>query len=208
MSRRVAVLASGAGTNLQALLDHGPPIDVTAVVTDRPEVGALARADAAGVPSQHIDFGAYPDRGSWERDLTEALTEVSPDVVVLAGFMRVLSADVVARWPMVNVHPSLLPAFPGARAIRAALDHGVKVSGTTVHFVEEDVDAGPIIAQQAVDVEPDDTVESLQQRIQAVEHRLLPRCVTWLCEDRLEVRGRHVRLRDAAFPSASEGARP
>lgn len=193
MTGRVAVLASGTGSNLQVLLDHGDPIEVVGVLVDRPGAGALDRAAAAGVEGRVIDFAAYDARDRWETELVEALAALEPDVVVLAGFMRILGPETVRRWSTVNVHPSLLPAFPGAKAVEQALAHGVKVSGATVHLVDEDVDSGPIIAQQAVPVHPDDEPATLHARIQGVEHALLPQCVRWLVEGRLRVEGRHVR---------------
>lgn len=192
MSGRVVVLASGSGSNLQALLDHGDPIEVVRVLVDRPRAGALDRAAAAGIAGAAVDFAAYDERAAWDRDLLAAVAAADPDVVVLAGFMRLLSPEIVRRWPMLNVHPSLLPAFPGARAVQQALAHGVKVTGATVHFVDEGVDTGPIVAQQAVAVETDDTVASLHARIQPVEHALLPRCVAWQVRGDLRVDGRHV----------------
>lgn len=192
MSGRVVVLASGSGSNLQALLDHGDPIEVVRVLVDRPGVGARDRAAGAGVGAAAVDFAAYADRGAWDRDLLAAVAAASPDVVVLAGFMRLLAPDIVRRWPTLNVHPSLLPAFPGARAVEQALTHGVKVTGATVHFVDEGVDTGPIVAQQAVAVAPDDSVASLHARIQPVEHALLPQCVAWQLAGDLRVEGRHV----------------
>lgn len=193
MSGRVVVLASGSGSNLQALLDHGEPIEVVRVVVDRPGAGALDRAAAAGVDGRVVDYAGFDDRAAWERELLATVGDAEPDAVVLAGFMRLLGPQAVRRWPMLNVHPSLLPAFPGARAVEQALAHGVKVTGATVHLVDEGVDSGPIVAQHAVPVAADDTVESLHARIQPVEHELLPRCVAWQVEGRLEVDGRHVR---------------
>nr|MBA2529152.1 phosphoribosylglycinamide formyltransferase [Euzebyales bacterium] len=134
------------------------------------------------------------DRAAWEAELAATVAAAGPDLVVLAGFMRILPGAFVARWPTLNVHPSLLPAFPGAHAVREALAYGVKVTGATVHFVVEQVDAGPIVAQQGVAVAPDDTPDTLHARIQVVERRLLPDCVALFCADRLAVDGRHVRI--------------
>ncbi|MBW3601971.1 MAG: phosphoribosylglycinamide formyltransferase, partial [Actinobacteria bacterium] len=175
---RVVVLVSGSGSNLQALLDTpavGPLVGL--VVSDRPGAGGLARARSAGLPAECVDLDAHADRARWEARLRDVVAAAQPGLVVLAGLMRVLSAAFVRRWPVVNVHPSLLPAFPGAHAVADALEHGVRVSGATVHFVDEQIDHGPIIAQRAVPVRDDDTVASLHARIQAVEHRLLPACV-------------------------------
>jgi phosphoribosylglycinamide formyltransferase 1 len=192
---RIAVLISGAGSNLQALLDH-PDVgaQLALVVSDRPGVRGLQRAEQAGVPTAVAAFADHSDRGEWERALTEAVAACEPDLVVLAGFMRILSADFVNRWPVLNVHPSLLPAFPGARAVEEALAWGVKVTGCTVHFVDEQVDHGPIVAQEAVPVGEGDDAEVLHERIRAVEHRLLPHCVHLFCQGHLRLEGRHVRI--------------
>ena len=192
LRQRLVVLASGSGTNLQALLD-APDLggEVVGVVSDRADAGALARARRHGLPADTVVLG--DDREAWEADLAEAVAAHTPDLVILAGFMRVLSGKFVHRWPLVNVHPSLLPAFPGAHAIDDALAWGVKLTGATVHFVDEQVDHGPIIAQEAVEVRPDDTAVSLHARVQAVEHRLLPACVRAFCAGRLHIDGRHVR---------------
>jgi len=190
--KRIVVLASGSGTNLQALLD-APDLcgDVAGVVSDRPDAGALARAAARGVPTDAVPLDG--DRGAWEAALTDRVAALQPDLVVLAGFMRVLSGAFVQRWPVVNIHPSLLPAFPGAHAVGEALAWGVKVTGVTVHFVDELVDHGPIIAQEAVPVHDGDTPETLHARLQKVEHQLLPDVVRDWCSGRLIRDGRHVR---------------
>jgi phosphoribosylglycinamide formyltransferase 1 len=194
--RRIVVLASGSGSNLQALLDADDLGGrIVLVASDRASAGALQRAAAAGVDTATVEPAEHADRRTWDAALRARVAEAQPDVVVLAGFMRVLSADWIEAWPLLNTHPSLLPAFPGARAVEDALAHGVKVTGATVHLVVEAVDAGPIVAQAPVEVRPDDTVETLHARIRAVEHRLLPQAVRWLCDDRLVVDGRHVRLR-------------
>lgn len=194
--KRIVVLLSGSGTNLQALLDADDlGGDIVLVVSDRPGAGGLERARAAGVPTAVVAPADHPDRPCWEAALREVVAAASPDLVVLAGFMRILSGAFVTRWPVINVHPSLLPAFPGAHAPRDALAWGAKVTGCTVHLVDEEVDHGPIIAQEAVPVEPGDDETSLHRRIQAVEHRLLPDCVRLWCTDRLAVHGREVRIR-------------
>jgi phosphoribosylglycinamide formyltransferase-1 len=196
MGKRLVVLASGSGSNAQALLDRDDlGGSVAAVVTDVATAGVIARAEAAGVEAVCVDRAAYPDRATWEAALIDAVAQREPDLVVLAGFMRILSGAFVSRWPILNVHPSLLPSFPGAKAVEDALAHGVKVTGVTVHFVVEEVDAGPIVAQQAVPIEPGDTPDSLHDRIKAVEHRLLPDAVALFCTDRLTVDGRTVRIR-------------
>jgi phosphoribosylglycinamide formyltransferase 1 len=204
-SRRIAVLVSGSGTNLEALdgaIAGDPSFGgrIVVVASDRPDCGGIQRARSAGTPTVASAIGDHPDRGSWERHLLVRLERHTPEIVVLAGFMRILSADFVARWPhrIVNVHPSLLPAFPGADAVRQALVHGVKVTGSTIHLVDEQVDHGPIVAQRALRIVEDDDEESLHARLRAIEHELLPAVVKALCHDRLVVEGRHVHLVPAA----------
>lgn len=196
MAKRLVVLISGAGSNLRALLaasDLGG--EVVRTVADRPEAEGLALAEAAGVEAVSVDFSGFEDRAEWERALAEVVEEAEPDVVVLAGFMRILSAAFVRRWTIVNVHPSLLPAFRGPRAVHDALQWGVKVTGVTVHLVDEHVDHGPILVQECVPVDEEDSVDTLHTRLRDVEHRLLPNCVALLCQDRVAVDGRLVRIR-------------
>jgi phosphoribosylaminoimidazolecarboxamide formyltransferase/IMP cyclohydrolase len=173
---RLVVLASGAGTTLQAVLDacHEPAYGarVVAVGTDRLGTGAQRRAEAAGIPVFTVRLEDHVDRDTFNAATAAAIAAAEPDLLVLAGYMKILDKQVIGRFPTVNTHPSLLPSFPGAHAIRDALDHGVKVSGVTVHWVDEGVDTGPIIAQAAVDVLPGDNEDSLRTRIQAVERGL------------------------------------
>jgi phosphoribosylglycinamide formyltransferase-1 len=174
----IGVLVSGTGSNLQALIDAGLP--VSAVASNRREAPALQRARDAGIPAATFSLDCHADRA--ERDLVMAtwLEEHGVELVVLAGYMHLLTESCLQRFPgpIVNVHPALLPAFPGARAIDDALAAGVETTGVTVHFVDEGLDTGPVIAQEAVQVEPRATLE---ERIHAVEHRLLPRIVRELC---------------------------
>jgi len=195
---RVGVLVSGTGTNLQALLDAQArgelaPATIAAVISNRPEVPALGRAAAAGVPAEVVDHRGLA-REAFEDRLLARLAAHRADAVVLAGFMRVLTPHFVDRFPLriVNTHPSLLPAFPGAHALEDALAHGVKLTGVTVHFVDASLDGGPIIAQAAVPVEDGDDAAALRARIQREEHRLLPRVVQRLAAGRLSCQGRHV----------------
>ncbi|MEX0834998.1 MAG: phosphoribosylglycinamide formyltransferase [Nitriliruptor sp.] len=199
---RLAVLVSGSGTNLAALLsavaqdpDFGG--EVVVVASDRPDAGGLQRADDAGIATVVEPLADHPDRAAWETTLRRRIEEHRPDAVVLAGFMRILSGAFLSGWPdrVINTHPSILPAFRGAHAVRDALEHGVRLTGSTVHLVDEEVDHGPIIAQRAVEVREDDDETSLHERIKHVEHELLPACVKLLCQGRLEVAGRHVRVR-------------
>jgi phosphoribosylglycinamide formyltransferase-1 len=172
------VLVSGEGSNLQALLDEGLP--VAAVASNRSGVRALERAAAAGVPAQAFELGDRPDREARDTAMADWLQEQGVSLVVCAGYMHLLTPAFLRRFPqqIVNVHPSLLPAFPGARAIDDALAAGVETTGVTVHLVDEGLDSGPVIEQQTVAVEPRATLE---QRIHAVEHRLLPKVVRALC---------------------------
>lgn len=194
--KRLVVLISGSGTNLQALLDRDDlGGEVVSVLSDRAGAGGLDRARKRRVKAAVVPFAEYPERRAWEEALADRVAVAAPDLVVLAGFMKVLSPRFVERWPIMNLHPSLLPAFPGAHAVADALAWGVRLSGCTVHFVDEQVDHGPIILQEAVPVLDDDTEASLHARIQRVEHRLLPAAIQAFCHDRLQIDGRQVRFR-------------
>lgn len=195
------MLASGEGSNLQALLDDpvvGPRIVL--VVSDRPGARALERARRAGVRAELLDPVGFPDREAHERALLGLLDAAGITHVALAGYMRVLGPVVVEafRDRMLNVHPSLLPSFPGAHAVRDALAHGVKVTGVTVHLVDEEVDHGPIVAQEAVPVREGDDEAVLHARLHEVEHRLYPAAMRALLEGRLAVRGRAVTVMETA----------
>jgi len=174
----IGVLVSGEGTNLQALVDAGLPI--AAVASNRAGVPALQRAEAAGIPTRVFELDDYADRGARDRELADWLLLRGVELVVLAGYMHLLTPSFLDRFPdrIVNVHPSLLPAFPGARAVEDALAAGVDTTGVTVHFVDEGLDTGAVIRQEPVAVEPRAT---LLDRIHAVEHRLLPEVVEELC---------------------------
>lgn len=192
---RIVVLASGSGTNLQALLDDpSPDWTVVGVVTDRPGVGSLERAEVAGIPSEVVAWADHDGRDAFTAAINNAAHGFDPDFIVLAGFMRILGRSAIERFPnrIINVHPSLLPAFRGDHAVRDALEYGVTVTGVTVHFVDEKLDHGPIICQEAVDVLPGDDEATLHARIQQVEHRLLPMAVQGLALGELQVVGRKV----------------
>jgi phosphoribosylglycinamide formyltransferase 1 len=198
---RIAVLASGAGTNLQALLDDpmtGPWIVL--VASDRPGAGALDRARTRGIKAVVLDAGHRPSREEFDRSLTRMLEDEAIEYVVLAGFMRLLGPQIVRAFSdrILNVHPALLPAFPGAHAVRDALAWGVRLTGATVHLVDEEIDHGPIVLQEPVPVLPGDDEMSLHRRIQAVEYRLLPAAVRLLVEGSLEVEGRRVRVLESS----------
>jgi phosphoribosylglycinamide formyltransferase 1 len=177
----IGVLVSGEGTNLQALLEAGLP--VVAVASNKAEARALARARAAGVAAASFPLEDYPHRATRDAAMAAWLAGCGVDLVVLAGFMHLLTPAFLERFPerIVNVHPSLLPAFPGARAVEEQLAAGVEESGATVHLVDEGVDSGPILRQERVPVAADDTPETLHERIKQAEHRLLPQVVAELC---------------------------
>jgi phosphoribosylglycinamide formyltransferase-1 len=181
---RLVVLASGSGTTLQAILDD-PELgaQVVAAGTDVPGCPAMHRAEAADVPTFAVALRDHPDRAAWNDELSARIAKYEPDLVVLAGFMRVLAPEVVTRFRIVNTHPALLPAFPGAHAVRDALAAGVGTTGVTVHWVDDGVDTGPVIAQQPVPIEPGDDEDVLRERIQAVEKPLYLRTLKELCRE-------------------------
>jgi phosphoribosylglycinamide formyltransferase-1 len=179
---RVGVLASGAGTNLQAILDHvhgREGVEVVAVGSDKPEAQALERAQAAGVESAVFIRDAFPDRRARDVAMAEWLVERGVGLVVLAGYMQLLAPAFLHRFPqrVINVHPALLPAFPGIGAIRQALDYGVKVFGVTIHFVDEGVDSGPIILQAAIELPDATDADEVHDLLRPIEHRLLPEAI-------------------------------
>jgi phosphoribosylglycinamide formyltransferase-1 len=200
----VGVLASGSGTNLQALIgaaargDLGPA-RLAVVVVNVAGCGALERATQAGIPSFVVDHKAFASREGFDAALVESLRQHGVELVVLAGFMRLLTPVFLQAFPhrIVNIHPALLPAFPGTHAQKQSFDYGVKISGCTVHFVDTGTDTGPIIAQSVVPVLESDDEESLRSRILAEDHRLLPTVVRAVAEGRVTVEGRRVRVRGA-----------
>jgi phosphoribosylglycinamide formyltransferase-1 len=196
---RIAVLISGAGTNLQALLDtvHGEPVapgspdvvEIVGVASSRADAAGLERAGRAGVETAVFAIANHPDRGARDRALGDWLEGRGAQLVVLAGFMELLGPELVRRFAgrMVNVHPSLLPAFPGVRAIEQAVEHGVKVTGVTVHFVDEHLDNGPIVLQEALELPYPAPIAEIEQRVHEVEHRLLPRAVRLIAAGRVRL---------------------
>lgn len=198
---RLGVLASGRGSNLQAILDAIDagrcPARVVVVVSDRAGAAALDRARRAGIEAVHVDPQAYPDRAAFDQAVLAILTKHDVELVCLAGYMRLLSPGFVAafRDRILNVHPALLPAFRGLHAQSQALDHGAKVTGATIHFVDEGIDTGPILLQAAVPVLEDDTEATLSARILVEEHRLYPQAIRLYAEGRLAIDGRRVRVR-------------
>ena len=195
MGERIAVLVSGSGTNLQALLDDpvcGPRIVL--VLSDRPDVGALDRAAGRGVETAVIEPKDFPERDAFDGAVADLLLGRGIDVIVSAGYLRLLGPAVLdvygGRW--LNVHPSLLPAFPGMHGVADALEYGVKVTGVTVFLVDEGMDTGPVVLQEPIEVRDDDDGDSLEARVHEVEHRLLPAATAALVEGRLRVQGRRV----------------
>ena len=200
--KRLAILISGRGSNMAAILDavKAGRIDaqVAGVISNRPDAGGLTIAARNGVATAVVDHTLSPNRDDFERALGTAIDALSPDLVVLAGFMRVLSPGFVARYErrMINIHPSLLPMYPGLGTHRRALEDGIKVHGCSVHFVTSEVDHGPIVAQAAVPVRDDDDEASLAARVLETEHRILVAAIGWFCEDRLVIEGHRVRVKD------------
>jgi len=198
--KTISVLISGRGSNLAALLAamRGGTLNgtITHVIADRPDAAGLAIAREHGVERTVVDHRSHASRAAFDAALTAAIKAAAPNLVVLAGFMRVLGPDIVAHYAgrMINVHPSLLPLYPGLHTHRRALADGVRVHGCTVHFVTPAVDAGPIIAQGAVPVLDDDDETALAARVLAVEHRVLPAVVAWFCAGRLVLDGARVRV--------------
>jgi len=203
---KVGVLISGRGSNLQALLDAaaqpGFPAEIAVVVSNRADAGGLARAERAGVRTVILEHTRYPDRDSFDRAIEAALNEAGVGLVCLAGFMRLLSDGFCKRWHdrLINIHPSLLPAFKGMHVHEAALKAGVRISGCTVHFVRPAVDSGPIIVQAAVPVLADDTPDALADRILAAEHRIYPLALRLIAEGRVSVANERVLIAGGHAP--------
>ena len=201
MAFRIAVLASGTGSNLQALLDkvHGRDgIEIVCVGSNKPDARALERAREAGIETAVFPRGDYPGREARDDAMADWIESQGAELLVLAGFMEILSAGFIQRFRgrIVNVHPSLLPAFPGLDSIQQALDYGVQLTGVTVHFVEEGVDTGPIVLQEAFDLPYHRDIEAVETRVHQIEHELLPRAVRLIAAGAVELDGRRVRIRD------------
>lgn len=201
--KKIAVLASGSGSNLQAILDAIERGDirgaqVAVVVSDRKNAYALERARQRNIPVKHLSGKSYVSREEYDRDLVTYLEEMQTDLVVLAGFMRLMTPYFVLAYQnrIMNIHPSLLPAFPGAHGVADALAYGVKVTGCTVHFVDEGMDTGPIIVQEAIPVLDDDTAETLHERIHTLEHRLYPKAIDLWVRGKITIQGRRCVIND------------
>jgi phosphoribosylglycinamide formyltransferase-1 len=196
----IGVLASGSGTNLEAIaqaIDDGrAPAQIVLVLSDNPDAFALERARRRSIPTRVVLLSDYPDRPSYDRAIAEVLEVAQVDLVVLAGYMKLAGPELMRafRGRIMNIHPALLPSFPGTHGVRDTLEHGVKVSGVTVHFVDEGLDTGPIIVQEAVPVEEGDDEATLHNRIHLAEYRQYPRAIRLFAEGRLEIDGSKVRV--------------
>ena len=194
---KIGVLASGSGSNLQTLIDQlhrdeSCEIEISVVISDQKKAYALSRAKQAGIPSYIVSAQNFADRHAFDEKISELLNVHAVELIVLAGFMKLLQPAFVQRYSnrIVNIHPALLPAFPGAHPVADTLAYGAKVSGVTVHFVDEGMDTGPIIAQKSVPVFDDDDEESLHARLQVEEHKLYPTVIKWYAENRISFVGR------------------
>jgi phosphoribosylglycinamide formyltransferase-1 len=198
--KKIVILISGRGTNMEAVVRaaarEGWPAEVRAVVSNRPDAGGLGFAAANDIETAVVDHRQYADRAAFDRALAAAIDQFAPDLVVLAGFMRVLTDGFVNHYAgrMLNIHPSLLPCFPGLRTHQQALDAGVRVHGASVHFVTPTLDHGPVVAQAAVPVMAGDDAAALAKRVLAAEHVIYPRAVRWFVEGRLAIDGERVVL--------------
>jgi phosphoribosylglycinamide formyltransferase-1 len=201
MTKRIAVLASGRGSNFQAVIDAiacgTVPAKCVALITDNPRAYAIDRAKMAGIPVTVVDYSSFPSRKEYEKSLLDAMEHARADLFILAGYMRILGEGIARKFPgkMINIHPALLPSFTGLHAQRQAILHGVKVSGCTVHFVDECLDGGPVILQRCVPLIEGDDEDSLADRILEQEHLCLPEAIRLFCDDRLTIEGRVVRIR-------------
>lgn len=190
---KIGVLISGSGSNLQAIIDRIDQgtldAEIVLVISSRPDAFGLTRAEKAGIPTLALNREVYQDAPAANKRIADALKEAGAEYVIMAGYMRKLTNEVLDAYPdkVVNLHPALLPSFKGAHAIEDAFNFGVKVTGITVHFANEDYDKGPIIAQRAVQVREDDTLDSLEERIHEAEHALYPEVISWLAAGRVQI---------------------
>lgn len=212
--KRIVILISGRGSNMEALLKADLPATIATVISNVPDAPGLATARAHGVATAVVDHRVHPERALFDAALASEIDTHAPDLVVLAGFMRVLTHAFVARYAgrLLNIHPSLLPAFPGLHTHRRAIEAGVRIHGCTVHFVTSELDHGPILVQAAVPVQPGDTEETLAARVLVQEHRIYPQSVRWFCEGRVrlaaggrvDVDGAHAASGALISPAAGE----
>ncbi|BCT69284.1 Phosphoribosylglycinamide formyltransferase [Nitrosospira sp. NRS527] len=202
--KSLVILISGRGSNMQALIEAKLPVRIAAVISNKPDAPGLEIAKMHGYETRVLDQRSYSERRAFDAALADAIDAYEPDLIVLAGFMRILGDDFVDRYrgKLMNVHPSLLPAFPGLHSHRQALQEGVKIHGCTVHFVTSQMDRGPIIVQAAVQILPDDTEETLAARVLQQEHRIYPAAVRWFMEDRLKLSDNHVEVSNAGIDNS------
>ena len=198
--KRIVILISGRGSNMQAILEAKLPVQVAAVIANKEDAAGLQTAASHGIPTAVLSHKGYTSREAFDADLAKLIDSYQPDLVVLAGFMRILSEGFVRHYEnrMINIHPSLLPAFTGLSTHARAIQEGVKVHGCSVHFVTPELDHGPIICQAVVPVLDDDTEETLSKRVLACEHQIYPQAVRWFAEDRLTVAGNRVNVKNHA----------
>lgn len=208
MPLNIAILASGSGTNAQAMIDKAAQgvldVNIALIVCNRPGAGVVSRAEKAGIPCLVLDHTSFPDRASFDVRMVEALREAGTELVVLAGYMRLLTPVFLEAFAgrVINIHPALLPSFPGVHGGADAVNYGVKVSGCTVHFVEEKVDSGPVLIQAVVPVNAGESEDDLMSRIHVMEHRIYPQAIQWLAQGRIDVQGRQVHLKPGNSPRA------
>ncbi|MCM2264333.1 MAG: phosphoribosylglycinamide formyltransferase [Desulfuromonadales bacterium] len=211
---RLGILASGGGSNLQVIIDHcqehGFPAEIAVVIANNPDAGALERAHRAGIPARCINHRDFAGREAFDTALVTALQEAGVQLVVLAGFMRIITKVMLEAFPqrIINIHPALLPAFPGLHVQQQAIDYGARFSGCTVHFVDGGVDTGPIIIQAVVPVLPEDTADTLAARILEQEHKIYPRAIQLIAQGRVLVEGRTVTIDPPAAPQATALVNP
>jgi len=202
MRKKIAVFASGFGSNLQALINYNKTGDlngdIVLVFSNNKDAHALRRAEENKIKAVFMDPSEYDTREEYDSKIIELLEKEKIDLVVLAGYMFVLSPGFISRFKnrILNIHPSLLPSFKGANGIKDAFDYGVKVTGVTVHFADEGLDSGPIILQEALNINQDESLEDLEEKIHKIEHKIYPLAVKYFCEDRLKIEGRKVKILD------------
>lgn len=209
MSLKLAILASGSGTNAQVIFEavrqKKLDAEICVVVVNRPQAKVLERAKNFGLPAVLIDHTAFSSREEYDRKVVETIKSYGADCIVLAGYMRMVTSYFLSSFPnrVINIHPAILPSFPGIHGARDAVEYGVKFSGCSVHFVSEQMDAGPIIIQAITPCLQSDTEESLQNRIHCLEHKIYVQALQWLAQDRLEIRGHTVHLKDTGTKQAA-----
>lgn len=197
--KTIVILISGRGSNMQAIVEANLPVRIAAVISNQPDAEGLRYAQAKGIPAMAVDHRPHTSRASFDTELMRAIDSYAPDLVVLAGFMRILTDNFVHHYAgrLINIHPSLLPAFPGLATHQRALEAGVKIHGCTVHFVTPAIDHGPIVVQAAVPVKSDDTRETLAARVLEQEHHIYPQAIRWFAQDRLTLSAGRVNVHGA-----------